>query len=71
MSVPEATVYEIEFCFPLENKLCSLKFEYMNIIYVWLALRNMLSGGNGIVVEPSALGMAAKSTKIGNFSING
>ena len=31
----------------------------------------MLSSGNGIVVEQSALGMAAKSTKIGNFSING
>ena len=31
----------------------------------------MLRSGNGIVVEPSALRMAAQSTEIGNSSLNG
>ena len=41
-----------------------------NIIHVLLALHNLLSSRNG-VVEPSALGMAAKITEFGNSSING
>ena len=32
---------------------------------VSLAVCNMLSNGNGIVVEPSAFGMATKRTEIG------
>ena len=36
---------------------------------VSLAVCNMLLNGNGIVVEPSAFGMATKSTEIGNSSI--
>ena len=36
------------------------------------SLQRVIEPGNGIVVEPSALGMAAKrSTEIENSSING
>ena len=37
------------------------RISFSMIICVWLALCNMLRSGNGIVVEPSALRMAAKS----------
>lgn len=46
----------------------SIRISVSIFIYGWLSLHNMFFSGNGIVVEPSSLGIAAKITAIGNSS---